>query len=293
MNLQIIQKNLLEVNNPWVAGETSVSGLDQETQILRLGVTPPSGELSMDEIAYHTECNKEQIKQNILSIQSVPSTYDLRNVNGVNYITSIKNQKNCGSCVAFGVLATVEASARFQSKNPNLAIDLSEAQLFFCYGYSEGVNCNTGWWPIYAYEDLRTKGIVDEGCYNYNTGLALQNCRGICTDDKRHKTYIEKYIDLTNNPSQIKKWISSYGPVSACFGVYEDFYYYHSGVYQHTWGSLLGGHCVSIIGYDDTEGCWICKNSWGTNWGESGFFRIGYGECGIESTTNHGVNGVY
>lgn len=54
-------------------------------------------------------------------------------------MTSIKNQKNCGSCVAFGVLATVEANARFQSKDSTLATDLSEAQLFLCYRYSEEI----------------------------------------------------------------------------------------------------------------------------------------------------------
>jgi C1A family cysteine protease len=37
------------------------------------------------------------------------------------------------------------------------------------------------------------------------------------------------------------------------------------------------------VGYDDPNGCWICKNSWNTTWGEQGFFRIAYGECGIES----------
>jgi hypothetical protein len=35
---------------------------------------------------------------------------------------------------------------------------------------------------------------------------------------------------------------------------------------------------VSCVGYDDNQGCWICKNSWGTGWGESGFFQIAYGQ---------------
>lgn len=80
--------------------------------------------------------------------------------------------------------------------------------------------------------------------------------------------------------------------MSACFNVYEDFYYYQGGVYQHITGASLGGHCVTIIGYDDQQGCWICKNSWGKQWGEKGFFRIAYGECGIDSWANHGVDGI-
>src|SRR5206468_3305820 len=43
-------------------------------------------------------------------------------------------------------------------------------------------------------------------------------------------------------------------------------------------------HCVSVVGYDDVAGCWICKNSWGPGWGDRGFFRIAYGEVGIDAS---------
>jgi parallel beta-helix repeat protein len=58
------------------------------------------------------------------------------------------------------------------------------------------------------------------------------------------------------------------------------------------WGKLEGGHWITIVGFDDAQKCWICKNSWGTYWGERGWFRIKYGECGIE---NHAIylKGVY
>ena len=41
---------------------------------------------------------------------------------------------------------------------------------------------------------------------------------------------------------------------------------------------------MAIIGYDDAQRCWIAKNSWGTEWGAGGFFRIGYGEVGIDAS---------
>ena len=47
-------------------------------------------------------------------------------------------------------------------------------------------------------------------------------------------------------------------------------------------GDAVGYHCILIVGYDDAEKAWICKNSWGTGWGDKGYFRIGYGECGID-----------
>jgi hypothetical protein len=39
-----------------------------------------------------------------------------------------------------------------------------------------------------------------------------------------------------------------------------------------------GYHCISVVGYDDAQQCWILKNSWGTGWGESGFMRMKYGQ---------------
>jgi hypothetical protein len=60
--------------------------------------------------------------------------------------------------------------------------------------------------------------------------------------------------------------------------VYSDFYSYLSGVYSHVSGTYEGLHAVEVIGYDDDYQCFIVKNSWGTDWGESGFFRIAYSE---------------
>ena len=55
-----------------------------------------------------------------------------------------------------------------------------------------------------------------------------------------------------------------------------------NGVYTHHTGNVRGGHVVGVIGYDDTQSCWICKNSWGPTRGNDGCFRIGYGQCGID-----------
>jgi C1A family cysteine protease len=81
----------------------------------------------------------------------------------------------------------------------------------------------------------------------------------------------------------MKNWISTKGPLSACFSVYDDFYAYTGGIYSHVSGNLVGGHCVSVVGYNDTGQYWICKNSWGTGFGENGFFRIAYVQCGIDA----------
>jgi C1A family cysteine protease len=81
----------------------------------------------------------------------------------------------------------------------------------------------------------------------------------------------------------MKNWISTKGPLVTCYSVYNDFFSYRSGIYKHVTGSLAGGHCVSCVGYNDVDKYWICKNSWGAGFGEGGFFRIAYGECGIDA----------
>jgi len=76
--------------------------------------------------------------------------------------------------------------------------------------------------------------------------------------------------------------------LEASFSVYQDFETYTSGVYIHTTGSYLGGHAVKIIGWgmSGTTPYWTVANSWNTDWGEKGFFRIirGVNECGIEGS---------
>jgi hypothetical protein len=61
---------------------------------------------------------------------------------------------------------------------------------------------------------------------------------------------------------------------------------YGTGVYKHTTGEYLGGHAVSLIGYDDAKRAWIIRNSWGPTWGENGFAYVSYDdESGIANET--------
>ena len=58
--------------------------------------------------------------------------------------------------------------------------------------------------------------------------------------------------------------------------IYTDFFNYKSGVYKHTTGSYAGGHAIKVLGWgvDNGNSYWLCANSWGPTWGESGYFRI-------------------
>merc|ERR1719244_1971940 len=87
----------------------------------------------------------------------------------------------------------------------------------------------------------------------------------------------------------------SRGPLAVSYMVYSDFHSYGGGVYHHTdTRSSFNphestNHAVLLVGYgvDNTTGekYWTCKNSWGADWGEDGYFRIrrGTNECSIGS----------
>ena len=81
----------------------------------------------------------------------------------------------------------------------------------------------------------------------------------------------------------MKAWIASRGPLVSALTIYLDFYLYEEGIYRHVAGPSMGGHCVCVAGYCEEREAWLCKNSWGDEWGEEGFFWIDYGHCGIDA----------
>lgn len=222
---------------------------------------------------------------------SYPPAVDLRATSAGNMITPIRDQANCGSCVAFGSSAVVEGTARVESGNPELDLDLSEAYLFYCKAAEEGRTCGGpmgGWYPKAALDVFSEGGgVPGEECFPYTPGD--QPCNA-CEDWQSGATTIGSWQPL-DTPAEMKEWLATRGPVVASMVVYEDFQRYRGGVYSYVAGPRKGGHCICIVGYDDEGEYWIGKNSWGTGWGEAGFFRIAYGQCGIDSGML-GVEGV-
>jgi hypothetical protein len=184
----------------------------------------------------------------------------------------------CGSCVAFAAVATAEAQFRIETDNPSWNLDLSEQQLFSC----GGARCDYGWWISNALDRMRDYGTPDETCFPYRA--QDRPCSEQCSDSATRVLKIHNWnwnwVGY-RHPEYIEAALKN-GPLVAAFDVYEDFFTYAGGVYRHTWGNRAGGHAVTIVGYDSIEKYWIVKNSWGPGWGENGYFRIGFGECGIE-----------
>jgi C1A family cysteine protease len=274
-----LQQILAESGAQWEAGVTPVSELSQEQKCHLLGYVPGPNEESLEQ---RNQASLAKLAAARAAAVGYPASYDWRNAAGKNFITPIKDQAGCGSCVAFGTVATVESAFRVQRGDPNVAVDLSEASLFFCIGPGAGAgSCPDGGWNMPpALDGFKNTGVPDEACFPYTD--QDQACHQ-CADWQSRAIKITGWHTISS-PADMKQWLSTRGPLATCFTVYEDFFAYKSGVYSHVSGDRRGGHCVSCVGYNDVGGFWICKNSWGAGFGESGYFRIAYGQVGIDST---------
>lgn len=281
-SLILLQKALTAEAASWRAGRNSLFGLGNEQLRRRLGYTPGPGEPSLEERERRSLLN---LKQHAQPRTGAVTAVDWRDIAGRNFISPVKDQGNCGSCVSFGVAATLDARIRVIR---NLACndeygfilhDLSEAQLFYC-GNPGSDSCYYGWYPINAFDYCQTNGLAPEYCFPYSPGN--QPC-GVSANWISMATTVKEYSTFTD-VNLMKAWLTSQGPLATVFNVYSDFYAYVGGVYRRSRGAVEeAGHCVSVVGFADILQAWLCKNSWGTQWGDKGFFWIGYGECGIDS----------
>ncbi len=278
MRTEEVQDLLARHGLPWTAAESEISRLPIEEKRTRLGAHPPPGERTLEERERHAAA-----PHRAAAAAAPPPAKDWRSVGGQHYVTPVRNQGACNACVAFASIAAFETTAQIARKNPQPPVDLSEADLWFCWGPAHGAgSCPNGlWWPTLALDGC-VAGIVDDACFPYtDAGSACQRCPSA----EGRLTKATAWHALANS-SEMKQWLANQGPVIAIMTTYEDFYHYTHGVYsplRDPKNVAMGGHCVCIVGYDDADAAWICKNSWGTAWGENGFFRIAYGACGIDA----------
>jgi len=274
-DLDILRKAIEDKGVKWTVGKTSVSDLSIEEMRKRCGV-----------IFHKNYATREKGENVALSLEAATTFFDWRDW---NIVTPIKDQGNCGSCWAFATVGAFES--KLLISGVSVGNDLSEQLMVSCDTYNYG--CGGGYMD-YAYDFLYYTGTVEENCFLYKARNLSCNSSNKCLDWRQKLIKIGGWDWVSNNENSIKNALVKYGPLPTTLHVYEDFDSYTGGVYERVSNILLGYHAVIIVGWDDNpkvndsigKPCWICKNSWGTDWGESGYFRIVRGDsCNIGALT--------
>ncbi|RZN40145.1 MAG: hypothetical protein EF813_03540, partial [Methanosarcinales archaeon] len=288
-----IQAAIDENNGGWIAGETTVSGFSADEKMALCGARIAAPQLSATVVrpastgimatgVSATSVSATSVSATSVSATSVSaanvsaSTFDWRDKDGKNWVTPVRSQGSCGSCWAFSAIGAVESAVQIYTNNPDMNVDLSEQHLVS--DCCRAGSCSGGW-PDWALDYIRDTGVPDEDCTPYD---ARNSDCNPCSDHADRALKIDGYVYVQPTKEDFKAALQQYGPMSVVITVPNDWYYYKTGVYAPTQSRENGvgwaNHAVVLVGWDDSDDCWIIKNSWGQGWGENGYARVKYGD---------------
>ena len=203
---------------------------------------------------------------------TLPTHVDLR-----PNCSPIEDQGNLGSCTANSLVGALEY---LENKSGQVFVDLS--RLFIYYNervLENSVNTDSGAMIRDGVKTLNTLGVCPESEWPYQITKFKNKPTTVCYKDAlTHKISVYQRITTLND---MKSCLASGNPFVFGFTVYTSF---ESAAVAKTGivpmpaksEKVLGGHAVCAVGYDDAKQWFIVRNSWGTSWGDKGYFYIPY-----------------
>jgi len=212
------------------------------------------------------------------TILSLPSSYDLRNYNRV---TSVRNQGSCGSCWAFATYGSTESVLKTGE-----TWDFSENNLKNTHGFDYG-SCAGGNYDMSTAYLTRWSGPITEAVDPYNAGSNYSPPGLSPVKHVQDVLYIPGRNSSLDNDN-IKNAIMTYGGVATAFFWSDSYYSTTNKNYYYSASSSQDNHGITLIGWNDNydrnnfkykptgNGAFLAKNSWGSSWGDGGYFWISY-----------------
>jgi cathepsin F len=207
-----------------------------------------------------------------------PESHDWRQ-KGV--VSKVKDQGMCGSCWAFSAIGNIESRYAI---GKNTLMEFSEQQLVDCDIGGEDQGCNGGLMDQ-AFNYLQKVGVMGEDDYSY------KGSDGKCQyDATKVRAKVTGQSAAPTDEAQIKQLLFENGPYAIAINA-TPLQFYFWGIFDPYFDFICNpqelNHGVLLVGYGVDRGYpyWIVKNSWGTSWGESGYFRIiaNKGACGMNT----------
>ncbi|CAG9467811.1 unnamed protein product [Pedinophyceae sp. YPF-701] len=236
----------------------------------------------------YQEVIKTARSHEVVGADDLPDTWDWRDVNGLNFLTPVRNQHiptYCGSCFAHGSTSALSdrwAIIQNESRPGRL---LSVQNVLDC---GDAGSCTEGGEDYLVYDYALKLGIPDETCSPYlardhtcHESKQCKNCdHSRCWAVRDYERLVVSEHGECSGYDKMKAEIFRRGPISCGVSATDGLDDYKGGVYreEHDPEDIHINHIVSVVGWgideDSGDEYWIIRNSWGTYWGERGFGKL-------------------